>query len=128
MCLPSIVGDGYGEFWRFKGRYRIVKGSRASKKSYTTALWYIYNLMKIPDTNLLVVRKVGDTNRSSTHKQLITAIKRLGVEHLWEFSEKASGFLDITYKPTGQRILFKGMDNPTKVTSTTVSTGYLNYV
>ena len=128
MYLPDIVGKGYGEFWRFKGRYRVVKGSRASKKSYTTALWYIYNMMKIPDTNLLVVRKVSDTNRSSTHKQLITAIKRLKVDHLWEYSEKPSGALDITYKPTGQRILFKGLDNPTKVTSTTVSSGYLCWV
>ena len=45
MYLPDIVGKGYGEFWRFKGRYRVVKGSRASKKSYTTALWYIYKMM-----------------------------------------------------------------------------------
>lgn len=39
--LPEIVGKGYGTFWRWKGRYRVCKGSRASKKSKTTALWYI---------------------------------------------------------------------------------------
>lgn len=41
LHLPDIVGQGYGTFWRFKGRYRVCKGSRASKKSKTTALWYI---------------------------------------------------------------------------------------
>lgn len=33
--LPEVVGKGYGTFWRWKGRYRAVKGSRASKKSKT---------------------------------------------------------------------------------------------
>ena len=31
LKLPEIVGKGYGTFWRWKGRYRVVKGSRASK-------------------------------------------------------------------------------------------------
>ncbi len=53
--LNEVVGKGYREFWHFKGRYRVVKGSRASKKSKTTALYYIVSLMKyknakIPDT------------------------------------------------------------------------------
>ena len=51
LKLPEIVGKGYGTFWRWKGRYRVVKGSRASKKSKTTALWYITNMMKYPDAN-----------------------------------------------------------------------------
>ena len=42
--MSDFVGGGYSDFWKFKGRYRIVKGSRASKKSKTAALWYISNL------------------------------------------------------------------------------------
>lgn len=61
ISLPEIIGKGYGTFWRFKGRYRVVKGSRASKKSKTAALWYIVNLMKYPEANLLVVRKTFRT-------------------------------------------------------------------
>ena len=38
LYLPDIVGGGYGEFWRTRKRYRVVKGSRASKKSKTAAL------------------------------------------------------------------------------------------
>lgn len=55
MKLPEIVGKGYGTFWRFKGRYRVCKGSRASKKSKTAALWYITNMMKYKGANLLAI-------------------------------------------------------------------------
>ena len=56
--LPDIVGKGYAAFWKYKGRYRVVKGSRASKKSKTTALNFIVRMMQYPLANLLVVRKV----------------------------------------------------------------------
>ena len=72
LHLPDIVGQGYGTFWRFKGRYRVCKGSRASKKSKTTALWYIVNLMKYPQANLLVIRKETQSteNLSELRKQI----------------------------------------------------------
>lgn len=120
--LPDLIGRGYGAFWRFKGRYRVVKGSRASKKSKTTALWYIYHLMKYPEANLLVVRKVFRTLKDSCYAELSWAVKRLGVEHLWEFK---SSPLEAVYLPTGQKIYFRGLDDPLKITSITVDTGYL---
>ena len=55
--LPDYIGKGYGTFWHYKGRYRVVKGSRASKKSATAALWFIYKLMQYKDANLLVIAK-----------------------------------------------------------------------
>lgn len=122
MHLPDIVGRGYGTFWRFRGRYRVVKGSRASKKSKTTALWYIYNLMKYSDANLLAVRKTYRTIKDSCFTELKWAVKRLGVEHLWEFKESP---LEATYTPTGQKIYFRGLDDPLKVTSITVDKGVL---
>ena len=61
IYLPDIIGKGYKQFWNYKGRYRVVKGSRASKKSKTTALWYIYNMMKYQGANTLVVRKTFRT-------------------------------------------------------------------
>ena len=45
LFLPEVVGRGYGTFWNFKGRYRVCKGSRASKKSKTTALNLICRIM-----------------------------------------------------------------------------------
>lgn len=120
--LPEIVGKGYKAFWHFKGRYRVVKGSRASKKSKTTALWYIYNLMKYKDANLLVVRKTFRTLKDSCYKELKWAVKRLKVEHLWDFTLSP---LEAVYKPTGQRIYFRGLDDPLKVTSIAVDVGCL---
>lgn len=122
MLLPEIVGRGYKTFWHFRGRYRVVKGSRASKKSKTTALWYIYNLMKQKDANLLVVRKTYRTLKDSCFTELKWAVKRLKVEHLWIFKESP---LEATYIPTGQKIYFRGLDDPLKVTSITVDIGVL---
>lgn len=120
--LPEVIGKGYATFWHFKGRYRVVKGSRASKKSKTTALWYIYNMMKYPKANLLVVRKTGRTLKDSCYTELKWATKRFGVEHLWNFTLSP---LEATYKPTGQKIYFRGLDDPLKVTSITVDVGCL---
>lgn len=120
--LPDIVGKGYATFWHFKGRYRVVKGSRASKKSKTTALWYIYNMMKHEDANLLIVRKTYRTLKDSCFAELRWAVSRLKVEHLWKFKESP---LEAEYIPTGQKIYFRGLDDPLKITSITVDVGCL---
>lgn len=120
--LPEVIGKGYASFWHFKGRYRVCKGSRASKKSKTTALWYIYNMMKYPEANTLVIRKTGRTLKDSCYTELKWAVKRLGVEHMWDFKMSP---LEAIYKPTGQKIYFRGLDDPLKVTSITVDVGCL---
>lgn len=125
IYLPRVVGGGYGEFWRCRKRYRVVKGGKASKKSTTAALWFIYHLMKLPGSNLLVVRQVYRTHQDSTFAQLKWAIRRLGVDHLWGESKTP---LELRYLPTGQRILFRGFDDVNKLASTTVDTGYLCWV
>lgn len=123
--MPDVVGGGYGAFWRFRGRYRVVKGSRASKKSKTTALWYIYNLMKYPGSNLLVIRKIGRTIKDSCFTELKWAVHRLQVDSLWAVKESP---LEMTYIPTGQKIYFRGLDDPIKITSITAETGALCWV
>ena len=122
IYLPDCVGKGYKEFWNFKGRYRIVKGSRASKKSKTTALWYIYNMMKYPQSNLLVVRKTYRTLKDSCFTELKWAVNRFGVNHLWKFTTIP---LEAEYTPTGQKIYFRGLDDPLKIASITVDKGFL---
>lgn len=122
IYLPDLIGGGYKKFWNFKGRYRVVKGSRASKKSKTTALWYIYNIMKYKNANLLVVRKTYRTLKDSCYTELKWAIHRLGVDAFFSCTQSP---LEITYIPTGQKIYFRGLDDPLKVTSITVDVGYL---
>lgn len=120
--LPEIIGKGYGDFWRFKGRYRVVKGSRRSKKSKTTALWMVYNVMKCPGANVLVIRKTYRTLRDSCFAELKWAVRRLGAEHLWRVKESP---LEMTYTLTGQKIFFRGMDDSLKITSIAAEIGVI---
>ena len=120
--IADIVGKGYGEFWRFKGRYKVVKGSRASKKSSTQSLRVIYEIVSNPVINWLVVRKTERTLRDSCFAQLKWAMRRLHVEKYFRCNVSP---LEITYIPTGQKILFRGLDDPLKVTSITVDSGCL---
>ena len=122
ISLPKIVGKGYGTFWRFKGRYRAIKGSRRSKKSKTMALWTISKIMEYPEANMLVVRKVYRTLKDSCFTELKWAIKRLKVEAWWDIKESP---LEMTYKPTGQKIYFRGLDDPLKITSIATEVGVL---
>jgi len=78
--------------------------------------------MKYKDANLLVVRKTFRTLKDSCYTELKWAAKRLKVEHLWNFTMSP---LEATYIPTGQKIYFRGLDDPLKVTSVTVDTGCL---
>jgi phage terminase large subunit len=81
--------------------------------------------MELPDSNLLVVRQIMNTHRDSTFAQLQWAQERLGVSALWKNTLSP---LEMVYKPTGQKIIFRGFDDVLKLASTTVSKGYLNFV
>lgn len=125
ISLKSVVGGGYYEFWNTKKTYVVCKGSRGSKKSKTAALWHIYHMMKYTLSNTLVIRKVERTLRDSAFSDLRWAAERLGVAHLWKCT---SSPLEMTYIPTGQKILFRGLDSPYKVTSISVPHGVLNFL
>lgn len=123
--IAEIIGGGYKEFWNSKHRYLVCKGSRGSKKSCTAALKIIYNMMKYPLANTLVIRRVFNTLRDSCFTQLKWAAERLQVLHLWKFNLSP---LSAEYLPTGQKIFFRGMDDPMSITSITVDKGYLCWV
>jgi phage terminase large subunit len=125
--LPELIGKGYKQFWGFTGRYRLAKGGRGSKKSTTASFWYPYMMMKFwhkyglkPHT--LVIRRFYNTHRDSTFAQLKWAINRLGVSHLWKATKSP---LELTYLPSGQKIMFRGLDDPQSITSITVEDGHL---
>ncbi len=124
LRISDYVGGGYKEFWKFKGRYRVCKGSRASKKSKTTALWFASWLNKkgYEKANLIVFRKTYRTIKNSCFTDLKWALNRLGVIDDWEITLSP---LEMRRKSTGQVILFRGLDDPLKVTSVTVEHGYL---
>lgn len=120
--LTETVGKGYNRYWHSKNFYRVVKGSRGSKKSKTTALNFIVRLLQYPWANLLVVRRYSNTNKQSTYTDFKWACNRLKVTHLFKFNESLP---EITIKKTGQKILFRGLDDELKITSITVDVGIL---
>lgn len=124
ISMQKLIGKGYADYVNFRGRYRVCKGSRASKKSKTTAADFIKKIMKHPQANLLVVRKTYRTLKDSCFAELQWAINQFGEEIANDWNIKESP-LEMTYKPTGQKIYFRGLDDPLKITSITVKTGVL---
>lgn len=122
VSIRDVIGGGYDEFWRSRKRYVVCKGSRASKKSTTAALKLIVRLMQMPLANALVVRQTAATLKDSCYAQLRWAVNRLGVEKFWKCTINP---LQMTYLPTNQRIIFRGLDDSLKITSITVEQGHL---
>lgn len=120
--LSEIVSPAYKEFFNTGKTYVVCKGSRGSGKSKSAAIWIILNMMRYPLANTLIVRKVERTLRDSCFADLQWAIRRLHVSAYWKCTTSP---LEITYKPTGQKILFRGLDDPLKVTSISVPNGFL---
>lgn len=125
VSLKDIVGKGYKEFWNTKKRYVVCKGSRASKKSKTAALWHIVNIMQHPGANALVIRKTERTLRDSCYADLKWAINRFGVDSYWKATLSP---LELVYLPTKQRIIFRGLDDPLKLTSISTECGSICFV
>lgn len=125
VSLQKVVGRNYADFWNTQKRYRVCKGSRGSKKSKTTALNMIYRLIAYPQSNGLCVRRYGNTLRDSVFSDLKWAIHRLGLDNYFEHTVSP---MQITRKSTGQKILFRGLDDGLKITSISVSEGYLCFV
>ena len=78
--------------------------------------------MEHPDVHALVLRKVANTLRDSVYAQYLWSIDALGVTEFWEAKKSP---LELTYLPTGQKILFRGADDPTKIKSIKTEFGYI---
>lgn len=106
-----------------------LRGGRGSTKSSFASVEIILGIMRDADnedfTNAVALRKVKDTLHDSVFEQLAWAIEKLGVSHLWNIPQTK---LEITYLPTGQKILFRGADRPKKIKSTKVKKGYIKYI
>lgn len=97
-------------------------GGRGSLKSSTVSLLVPLLLARNPDIHALVLRKVGATLRDSVYSQYLWAISELHMENLW--TAKVAP-LELIYRPTGQRILFRGADDPMKLKSIKAPFGYI---
>lgn len=101
------------------------KGGRGSTKSSFISVEIIMGMMADPDANATVIRRVADTLQESVYDQILWAIDKLEVSHQWHTSVKP---MRIVYKPTGQRISFKGGDKPKRIKATKFRRGYCKYL
>ena len=100
----------------------VFPGGRGSTKSSFISIACIDRLMKNDEMHSVVMRQVGDTLRSSVYQQILWAIEVLGLSD--EFKATVSP-LEITRIKTGQKIYFRGADDPGKIKSIKVPFGYI---
>ena len=112
----QIKNHEYTHYW--------LRGGRGSTKSSFISLEIITGMMKKPDYNASVFRKGGHYLKESGFEQLIWAVDKLNVADFWRINLSPLG---LTYKPTGQRIIFRGCDDPKKTKSVKLRKGYFAY-
>ena len=103
-------------------REYIFKGGRGSTKSSFVGLEIINLIKKNPTMHALACRQVSNTLKDSVYNQIKWAISALDLDD--EFYCTVSP-IEITYKPTGQKIFFRGADDPTKIKSIKPPFGYI---
>ncbi|NLS38273.1 PBSX family phage terminase large subunit [Fructobacillus tropaeoli] len=116
------VDQSYYQLFSSHESFIAIKGARGSGKSWAQAYNVIYEMLRLPYVNWLVIRQYQNTNKESTYNTLKKVITQLGLYDLFKFTVSP---LEITMKSTGQKIYFRGMDDPLKITSISAENGYL---
>lgn len=119
--LSDKVTPHFHSFWKASNSHRylrhVCKGGRGSGKSSNIALKIIKDVMQYPVT-ALCIRKVARTLEESVFEQLKEAIDILGVSQYWRVMKSP---LQLVYIPRGNKIIFRGADDPLKIKSIKVS-------
>ncbi len=124
--LSKLIGPAFYEpardvFTHGHTHYDL-SGGRGSLKSSFVSLVVPLLICSNPGTHALVLRKVANTIRDSVYSQYMWAIGELGMAHLWKAQRTP---MELIYKPTGQKIMFRGADDPMKIKSIKVPFGYI---
>lgn len=121
----SVIATAFQSLWGAVKRHDYthfwLKGGRGSTKSSFVSLCIVLLVIMFPFANAVVVRKVNATIRDSVYMQVTWAIETLGVTQYFRFRYSP---MEITYLPTGQRIAFRGLDDPLKLKGIKFVKGY----
>lgn len=121
VIAPSFV-DAYDDIHDHLHTEYVFYGGRGSTKSTFVSLAILWLIKNNPLMHVLALRQVKDTLRDSVFSQLQWSINELGLEA--EFKLTVSP-MEITYLPTGQKIFFRGADEPGKIKSIKPTFGYI---
>ena len=108
---------GHAEYW--------LAGGRGSCKSTFVSVEPALGLLADAEANAIIYRKVADTLRDSVYAQMIWALDRLCVLDYWQCKVSP---MELIYKPTGQRVVFRGADDPQKSKGIKLQKGYFKYL
>lgn len=100
----------------------VFEGGRGGLKSSFVSLKIVELIKNNPTIHACIVRKVAATLKDSVYAQMKWAIHELGLDD--EFHARSNP-LEITYKKTGQKIFFRGCDDPLKLKSIKPEFGYI---
>ena len=100
----------------------VCKGGRGSTKSSFVGIALVILLLQHPQCHAVVLRKIANTLRNSVYAQIQWAIGALGLQDMFRCTVSP---MEITYLPTGQKILFFGLDKPEKLKSIKLPFGYI---
>ena len=89
----------------------FLKGGRGSAKSSFAAIELLLHLLRHPEENAIVYRRVAGTLRSSVFEQLLWAVERMGMAALFDTRLDPP---ELILRSTGQRVLFRGADDAGK--------------
>ncbi len=103
----------------------VLAGGRGSLKSSTASLEVWLTLLRRPDCHAVVLRKVGNPLRNSVYAQMMWAADVLGIT---PYCKATVSPMEIIYTPTGQKVMFFGLDDPGKVKSIKMQRGYVGIV
>lgn len=124
--LSSVIGPAFYDLaldvFKHGHTHYDLSGGRGSLKSSCVSLVVPLLIIANSGTHAVVLRKVANTIRDSVYSQYIWAIGELGMAAYWD--TKVSP-LELIYKPTGQKIMFRGADDPMKIKSIKVPFGYI---
>ena len=111
----------YEEMIEHKYTHYVLKGGRGSTKSSFAAKMVPILMLKDKNYNAVVLRKVAATLRGSVYNSVLWALQDLGIKHLFKATVSP---MEITLIATGQKIVFRGCDDPVKIKSIKFETGY----
>lgn len=100
----------------------VLAGGRGSTKSSFASIDLVLLLLKHPECHAVVMRQVANTLRTSVYAQICWAITALGLTAKFKCTVSP---MECVYLPTGQKIMFFGMDDPGKIKSIKVPFGYI---
>lgn len=127
--LTDCIGKGFYEIHRDirEGRHTHywMKGGRGSGKSSFISIEIVLGILEDRNANAVVLRKVANNLKDSVFEQVAWAIRALGIEDEWERKVSPP---EMIRKSTGQKILFRGCDDPRKLKSIKLQQGYAKYI